>query len=127
MGIVDAADVESLLTKKYKEVMGDHIYAGYEPDKALLARDSLAKQVFKRVFDFICEKINTNLLNGYDPKKQKKSRFTGILDIFGFEIFELNSFEQLCINFTNEKLQWQFNNHMFSMEQAEYKKEKVPW
>lgn len=79
------------------------------------------------MFDYICEKLNVSLLNGYDPKKNKKARFTGILDIFGFEIFDINSFEQLCINFANEKLQCQFNHHMFNMEQAEYKKEKVPW
>ena len=116
IGLEDPQDVASVLTKKFKEAFGEEIYSVYEPAKALLARDSLAKLIFKKVFDYICEKINVSLLNGFDPKKNKKARFTGILDIFGFEIFELNSFEQLCINFTNEKLQWQFNNHMFSME-----------
>ena len=75
-----------------------------DPKLALKARDSLAKIVYKRLFDFIVEKINKSLINDVDLRKIKKQRFTGILDIFGFEIFDFNSFEQLCINFTNEKL-----------------------
>ena len=64
-----------------------------EPAHAAKAKDSLAKLVFKKLFDFIVGKINVSLLNGYDPKKTKKQKFTGILDIFGFEIFDFNSFE----------------------------------
>ena len=79
------------------------------------------------MFAWLVDKVNVSISNGYDVKKTKGSNFTGILDIFGFEIFDTNSFEQLCINFANEKLQCQFNSHMFSMEQKVYKKEKIPW
>jgi myosin heavy subunit len=93
IGISDPNLVNSILTQKFKEAFGEEIYVTYTPDAALLARDSLAKLIFKKMFDYICEKLNVSLLNGYDPKKNKKQRFTGILDIFGFEIFRLNSFE----------------------------------
>lgn len=93
IGINDVNDVNSILTQKFKEAFGEEIYVTYSPEAALLARDSLSKLIFKKLFDFICEKLNISLLNGFDPKKNKKQRFTGILDIFGFEIFRFNSFE----------------------------------
>ena len=96
-------------------------------EEAIVSRDTLAKLIFKKMFAWLVDKVNVSISNGYDVKKAKGSNFTGILDIFGFEIFDTNSFEQLCINFANEKLQCQFNSHMFSMEQKLYKKEKVPW
>ena len=58
--------------KKFKEIHGEEIYVTYSPETALLARDSLAKLIFKKLFDYICEKLNISLLNGYDPKKNKK-------------------------------------------------------
>jgi len=94
LGIKEAADVESLLTKMYKETMGEEMYITYSPDNAVLARDSLAKLIFKKVFDFICAKLNESLNKGFDTSKRNKNKlFTGILDIFGFEIFRFNSFE----------------------------------
>jgi|TARA_B110000285_G_C15039671_1_gene571161 myosin heavy subunit len=85
--------------------------------------------IFKNLFTWIVEKINKSIARNFDDNPSTsgshavETKFIGILDIFGFEIFNTNSFEQLCINYANEKLQHQFNSHMFSMEQDEYKKE----
>ncbi|CAH2273930.1 unconventional myosin-Vc [Pelobates cultripes] len=86
------------------------------------ARDALAKKIYSHLFDFIVEKINKAL---QFPGKQHT--FIGVLDIYGFETFEINSFEQFCINYANEKLQQQFNLHVFKLEQEEYMKEDIPW
>ncbi|XP_068131561.1 unconventional myosin-Vc isoform X3 [Hyperolius riggenbachi] len=85
-------------------------------------RDALAKKIYSHLFDFVIEKINKAL---QFPGKQHT--FIGVLDIYGFETFEVNSFEQFCINYANEKLQQQFNLHVFKLEQEEYMKEDIPW
>lgn len=82
-------------------------------DQVTSAVDAIAKAIHERVFQFIVKKIN----NALDTRRAAAT-FIGILDIAGFEIFNTNSFEQLCINFTNEKLQQFFNNHMFVVEQV---------
>ncbi|XP_053573457.1 unconventional myosin-Vc [Bombina bombina] len=86
------------------------------------ARDALAKKIYSNLFDFVIDKINKAL---QFPGKQHT--FIGVLDIYGFETFEINSFEQFCINYANEKLQQQFNLHVFKLEQEEYMKEDIPW
>uniref|UniRef100_H2YYW9 Myosin motor domain-containing protein n=1 Tax=Ciona savignyi TaxID=51511 RepID=H2YYW9_CIOSA len=83
---------------------------------------ALSKGLFGRHFDWLVKLINQTL-----STKLPRSFFIGVLDIAGFEIFDSNSFEQLCINFTNEKLQQFFNHHMFVLEQEEYKKEGIDW
>lgn len=85
------------------------------------SRNSLAKYLYSILFEWIVIKINHEISGG------NQGKFIGILDIFGFEVFEQNSFEQLCINFANESLQNQFNNYIFKSEQEEYKKEKISW
>ena len=82
-------------------------------------RDALAKFLFDRMFEWLIYRINVELA----PKEaaSKNFAFIGVLDIFGFEIFSVNRFEQLCINYANEKLQQHFNKHIFQMEQEEYK------
>ncbi|KAM5235542.1 unconventional myosin-Vc [Ctenodactylus gundi] len=90
--------------------------------QALNARDALAKKVYAHVFTFIVDGINRALrFSG------KQHTFIGVLDIYGFETFDLNSFEQFCINYANEKLQQQFNLHVFKLEQEEYVREGIPW
>ncbi|XP_026153683.1 unconventional myosin-Vb isoform X2 [Mastacembelus armatus] len=90
--------------------------------QAINARDALAKHIYARMFDWIVEHINVAL-----HTSSKQHSFIGVLDIYGFETFEVNSFEQFCINYANEKLQQQFNSHVFKLEQEEYMKEQIPW
>uniref|UniRef100_A0A8C2KZ65 Myosin heavy chain 7 n=1 Tax=Cyprinus carpio TaxID=7962 RepID=A0A8C2KZ65_CYPCA len=83
---------------------------------------ALSKSVYEKMFLWMVVRINQSL-----DTKQPRQYFIGVLDIAGFEIFDFNTFEQLCINFTNEKLQQFFNHHMFVLEQEEYKKEGIEW
>ncbi|KAI9676038.1 MAG: hypothetical protein M1817_000781 [Caeruleum heppii] len=95
------------------------------PEQVRLAIDALAKGIYERGFGDLVGRINRQLDRtgaGVDD-----SHFIGVLDIAGFEIFEENSFEQLCINYTNEKLQQFFNHHMFVLEQEEYAREQIEW
>ncbi|KAI9047021.1 hypothetical protein LZ554_009095 [Drepanopeziza brunnea f. sp. 'monogermtubi'] len=95
------------------------------PEQVRFAIDALSKGIYERSFGDLVTKINRQLDRtgmGLDD-----SHFIGVLDIAGFEIFEENSFEQLCINYTNEKLQQFFNHHMFVLEQEEYAREKIEW
>ncbi|KAK9683914.1 hypothetical protein RND81_10G174600 [Saponaria officinalis] len=89
---------------------------------AVSSRDALAKTVYSRLFDWLVEKINKSV--GQDPNSCVQ---IGLLDIYGFECFKHNSFEQFCINFANEKLQQHFNEHVFKMEQEEYNREEINW
>ncbi|XP_023365931.1 unconventional myosin-Vb [Otolemur garnettii] len=86
------------------------------------ARNALAKHIYAQLFGWIVEHINKALHTSL-----KQHSFIGVLDIYGFETFEVNSFEQFCINYANEKLQQQFNWHVFKLEQEEYMKEQIPW
>jgi myosin-5 len=87
------------------------------------ARDALSKALYGRVFDWIVARINESFTTSASQQKN----FIGILDIFGFEFFDVNSFEQLCINYANEMLQNQFNAFVFQLEQIEYGAEGIPW
>ena len=99
-----------------------NVLADLDVKAATSARDALAKELYGRLFNWIVLRIN-------DATKDTshKSNTIGILDIFGFEIFQLNSFEQLCINYANERLQQHFTNHTFDMEELLYKIEGVPY
>ncbi|CAL8356812.1 unnamed protein product [Lota lota] len=89
---------------------------------AVNGRDALAKHIYAKLFGWIVDRINRTL-----KFAATRRCFIGILDIYGFETFEVNSFEQFCINYANEKLQQQFNLHVFKLEQEEYMKEGIPW
>ncbi|CAK9812577.1 Unconventional myosin-Va [Anthophora plagiata] len=91
-------------------------------EQAIGARDALAKHIYAELFNWIVAGINNSL-----QSQNKPQCFIGVLDIYGFETFEVNSFEQFCINYANEKLQQQFNQHVFKLEQEEYFKEEIEW
>ncbi|XP_053557079.1 unconventional myosin-Vb [Bombina bombina] len=90
--------------------------------QATNARNALAKHIYAQLFNWIVQHVNKAL-----HTTSKQHSFIGVLDIYGFETFEINSFEQFCINYANEKLQQQFNSHVFKLEQEEYMKEQIPW
>ncbi|TXG55731.1 hypothetical protein EZV62_017044 [Acer yangbiense] len=118
----DEKALEDSLCKRVIVTPDGNITKPLDPDSAALSRDALAKTVYSRLFDWIVEKINSSI--GQDPNA---SSLIGVLDIYGFESFKINSFEQLCINLTNEKLQQHFNQHVFKMEQEEYTREEINW
>tara|TARA_R110002003_G_scaffold37_18_gene2243 strand:+ start:19526 stop:25507 length:5982 start_codon:yes stop_codon:yes gene_type:complete len=95
------------------------------PEQVNLAIDALAKGIYERGFGNLVDRINRQL--DQTGSGGDDSHFIGVLDIAGFEIFDENSFEQLCINYTNEKLQQFFNHHMFVLEQEEYAREQIEW
>lgn len=118
----DAKSLEDALIKRVMVTPEEIITRTLDPVAALGSRDALAKTVYSRLFDWLVEKINISI--GQDPNSKS---IIGVLDIYGFESFKHNSFEQFCINFTNEKLQQHFNQHVFKMEQEEYTKEEINW
>ncbi|BAT95482.1 hypothetical protein VIGAN_08222100 [Vigna angularis var. angularis] len=118
----DAKALEDSLCKRVIVTRDETITKWLDPESAALSRDALAKIVYTRLFDWLVDKINNSI--GQDPDS---TSLIGVLDIYGFESFKTNSFEQFCINLTNEKLQQHFNQHVFKMEQEEYKKEEIDW
>nr|AAI70424.1 LOC398083 protein [Xenopus laevis] len=101
----------------------DFVQKAQTKEQADFAIEALAKASYERMFRWLVMRVNKAL----DKTKRQGASFIGILDIAGFEIFELNSFEQLCINYTNEKLQQLFNHTMFILEQEEYQREGIEW
>ncbi|XP_062455597.1 myosin-IIIb-like isoform X2 [Rhea pennata] len=104
---------------------GEQIQRFHTKQQAEDARDSIAKVAYGRVFGWIVSKINELLAENVDPEVELRE--IGILDIFGFENFAVNRFEQLCINLANEQLQHFFNHHIFQLEQTAYREEELPW
>ncbi|XP_029010914.1 myosin-7B-like [Betta splendens] len=121
MGISSADLLKGLLNPRVK-VGNEFIVKGQTVEQVNYAVAALAKAVYDRMFKWLVSRINSSLYTAL-PRQY----FIGVLDIAGFEIFEFNNFEQLCINFTNEKLQQYFNHHMFILEQEEYKTEGIEW
>ncbi|XP_064546709.1 myosin heavy chain, muscle isoform X16 [Drosophila montana] len=118
----DTAELYKNLLKPRIKVGNEFVTQGRNVQQVTNSIGALCKGVFDRLFKWLVKKCNETL-----DTKQKRQHFIGVLDIAGFEIFDFNGFEQLCINFTNEKLQQFFNHHMFVLEQEEYKKEGIEW
>ncbi|XP_031843700.1 myosin heavy chain isoform X12 [Nomia melanderi] len=118
----DCADLYKNLLKPRIKVGNEFVTQGRNKDQVAYSVGAMSKAMFDRLFKWLVKKCNETL-----DTKQKRQHFIGVLDIAGFEIFDYNGFEQLCINFTNEKLQQFFNHHMFVLEQEEYKKEGIDW
>ncbi|NXW85811.1 MYSS protein, partial [Alopecoenas beccarii] len=121
MGLNSAELLKALCYPRVK-VGNEFVTKGQTVSQVNNAVGALAKAVYEKMFLWMVVRINQQL-----DTKQPRQYFIGVLDIAGFEIFDFNSFEQLCINFTNEKLQQFFNHHMFVLEQEEYKKEGIEW
>uniref|UniRef100_A0A3P8RR82 Myosin IXB n=1 Tax=Amphiprion percula TaxID=161767 RepID=A0A3P8RR82_AMPPE len=115
------------LTKRKTVTVNDKLILPYSHPEAITARDSMAKSLYSALFDWIVLRINHALLNKKDMEESVPCLSIGVLDIFGFEDFETNSFEQFCINYANEQLQYYFNHHIFNLEQEEYQAEGITW
>ncbi|KAM4533832.1 myosin-7-like [Odontesthes bonariensis] len=119
---VNSADIIKGLCHPRVKVGNEWVTKGQSVQQVNYSIGALAKSVYERMFLWMVVRINQSL-----DTKQPRQYFIGVLDIAGFEIFDFNTFEQLCINYTNEKLQQFFNHHMFVLEQEEYKKEGIVW
>ncbi|PVU95808.1 hypothetical protein BB561_001576 [Smittium simulii] len=118
---IDTAELKKCLTKKQITMRSEKIISNLSRAQSIVARDSMAKFIYSHIFDWLVVVINAAL----KANCENDSRFIGVLDIYGFEHFEKNSFEQFCINYANEKLQQHFNRHVFKLEQEEYQREQL--
>lgn len=122
---IDAFNFAKWCVKKQITTRSEKIISNLNHKQALVARDSFAKYIYSALFDWLVDYINVDLC---PPEvAEKVSSFIGVLDIYGFEHFEKNSFEQFCINYANEKLQQEFNQRVFKLEQEEYVREEIEW
>ncbi|KAK3536365.1 hypothetical protein QTP86_007718 [Hemibagrus guttatus] len=119
---LNSADMLKALCYPRVKVGNEYVTKGQTVPQVNNAVMALCKSIYEKMFLWMVVRINEML-----DTKQPRQFFIGVLDIAGFEIFDYNSLEQLCINFTNEKLQQFFNHHMFVLEQEEYKKEGIEW
>ncbi|XP_066988830.1 unconventional myosin IC isoform X3 [Macrobrachium rosenbergii] len=119
----DSKALAKALTHRTIEARGERVTSPLTPDQAVYARDALAKSVYERVFNWLVNRLNMSL----DSVEKGRKTLLGILDIYGFEIFNKNGFEQFCINYCNEKLQQVFIELTLKSEQEEYRKEGIEW
>ncbi|KAK9481064.1 P-loop containing nucleoside triphosphate hydrolase protein [Lipomyces japonicus] len=112
-------------TKKQITTRSEKIVSNLNFKQATVVRDSVSKYIYSALFDWLVSITNNSLAS---PEVERSAtQFIGVLDIYGFEYFKKNSFEQFCINYANEKLQQEFNQHVFKLEQEEYVREDINW
>ena len=124
LGGVTVEALTKCLCYRSLKISGKVIFKPYNAETSVVNRDSMAKSLFNCCFDFVVKTINKVMFVG---DKSDKLMWIGILDVFGFECFAYNSFEQLCINLANERLQQFFNVHVIKSEQEEYEREAIYW
>uniref|UniRef100_A0A452U3S2 Myosin VIIA n=1 Tax=Ursus maritimus TaxID=29073 RepID=A0A452U3S2_URSMA len=124
---VNPPDLMNCLTSRTLITRGETVSTPLSREQALDVRDAFVKGIYGRLFVWIVDKINAAIYKPPSQEVKSSRRSIGLLDIFGFENFAVNSFEQLCINFANEHLQQFFVRHVFKLEQEEYDLESIGW
>ncbi|KAF9036781.1 P-loop containing nucleoside triphosphate hydrolase protein [Panaeolus papilionaceus] len=124
---VNLADFKKWTVKKQIQTRSEKIVTSLNATQATVVRDSVAKFVYACMFEWLVAIVNESLAGENGDAAEKAEMFIGVLDIYGFEHFQKNSFEQFSINYANEKLQQEFNSHVFKLEQEEYVKEEIKW
>lgn len=122
---INGTEFAKWIVKKQLITRGEKITSNLSQAQAIVVKDSVAKYIYSSLFDWLVEIVNRSLAT--DEILNHVVSFIGVLDIYGFEHFAKNSFEQFCINYANEKLQQEFNQHVFKLEQEEYLREKIDW
>ncbi|KAG0166747.1 Myosin type-2 heavy chain 1 [Apophysomyces sp. BC1015] len=121
---ISSSEFRKWIVKRQIVTRSDKIVKNLSPTQATVVKDSVAKYIYASLFDWLVNIVNESLSC---QEEGLVETFIGVLDIYGFEHFKKNSFEQFCINYANEKLQQQFNQHVFKLEQEEYVREKISW
>ncbi|KAG6865880.1 hypothetical protein C0991_010961 [Blastosporella zonata] len=124
---VNLADFKKWTIKKQIITRSEKIVTSLNVAQATVVRDSVAKFVYACLFEWLVAIVNESLAGENGDAADRAEMFIGVLDIYGFEHFQKNSFEQFSINYANEKLQQEFNSHVFKLEQEEYIKEEINW
>ncbi|KAI8877643.1 hypothetical protein K501DRAFT_337295 [Backusella circina FSU 941] len=121
---ISKTEFRKWIVRKQIITRSEKIVTNLSPTQAHVVKDSVAKYIYASLFDWLVAVVNESLSCS---DEESVENFIGVLDIYGFEHFKKNSFEQFCINYANEKLQQQFNQHVFKLEQEEYMREKINW